>query len=141
MKNCPEVWKGSNESLYEAEIHQEQQDKPKIHQDVKIAIAKAVRDSGGNGSVNVTVNMNANANTVNISSRQIGSPIHDPNIAPMEQTQLLKLIESFPQPRYKNFLDYIFFLAIRHCGGNKSEASRWLGSQWRTLMHRTAKWS
>jgi len=90
-----------------------------ITQDPKIAviIAKALKDH--DGPVTINLNMNASINTSGITSQ-------------IDDESLIAFIESFPEPRLRNFMSHVFGL-IQKKFPVKMEGARWLGADHRTV--------
>ena len=97
----------------------------KIEQSPIIAaqIAKAIQGYEGAAPINITLNMNATQ--IGSDAEQVGDP---------KSLDLLALIETFPQPRMRNFINYIYYEAMRKFSGNKTASARWLGTTTRTLL-------
>ena len=95
----------------------------KIEQSPKIAaqIIKALGDTQGHVTFNL--NMNANGNV------EMASENHD------RDAFLISVLESFPQPRVRNFVDYIYSL-VEQKFGDRNYAAKWLGIATRTLIRK-----
>ncbi len=104
----------------------------KLIQEPKIAtqIIKALDGHEGN----ITINFNMNATQVGLDQEQ-----QEATYTPQpEELDLLALIDNYPPPRLRNFINHIYFLADEKFNGKKKEAGKWLGVSERTLYR--LKW-
>lgn len=97
---------------------------------IAVQIAKALQGHEGN----VTINLNMNATQTQYGGE---SKVEDCYMAKPEDLDLLALMESLPQPRLKNFISHIYHLAFVKFGKNRSQASQWLGVNYRTAYRRS----
>lgn len=96
---------------------------------MKINQSPRLRQVGGENVVNIQY---VNNILWNNQSKPL-PPTFDPGIKPMEAENLLALIDSFPHPRYRHFIEFIRRLAINKFNGNKTHAAKWLGMSHRRL--------
>lgn len=96
----------------------------------KIAVQIAKVLQGHEGPLTFNLNMNAVMNSLEGQELYIPKP---------EEIDLLALIESFPQPRMRNFINHIYYLATKKFNGKKIPASEWLGVSYRTLWRSDVK--
>lgn len=99
-------------------------EKVKIVQDPKVAIQIATALAKHEGSLSVIINMPMMANVSGERQNVI-----DPTVGPID---ILELIRRFPEPRLKNFIEHLYYLAEEKFG-NKVLAAAWLGVNPRTL--------
>ena len=95
---------------------------------IALQIAKALQGHEGN----VTINLNMNA-----TQTQYSANVKEDYVAKPEELDLLALMEGLPQPRLKNFISHIYHLAFVKFGKNRSQASQWLGVNYRTAYRRS----
>ncbi len=95
---------------------------------ISVAALKAIAE-GHDGPLTININVgNMNA-SINEEAPKKEIEVF-PRALPMDDEALLAYIETFPEPRLKNFIEHLYTITIQRLGA--TGASRWLGVSTRT---------
>ena len=113
-----------------------------IEQSPKVTVAAIKQLANGREG---DIHIHQNSIAVQITGRTGVPYIPDfvPEASAMDVESLLILLNSFPDPKIKNFLIWIRWEAIKKFGNNKTAAARWLGENEKGYQYRPSyhpKW-